>query len=204
LRVFVRLLIVVVVTTAAALATVGTTASQTVSFTADLTLATAQGSPGQEFVVATFNVPPEFQGLTCPTNFTSTNNVSTHPGNALILTSAGGSITLENVEDTANTSVPGSGNITLGPGLTVTMRLGPDGESSGGAAVGAFTCTPTTTTTAPPVCVAPNGQQFPVGSPECEVCISPSGQQFPIGSPECQITVSPAIVVRPQAVRFTG
>jgi hypothetical protein len=194
LRVFVRLLIVVALATAMLYATIGTTASQTgtgtVDFIATLTLATAKGPEGTKVVVATFDVPAEFQGQTCPTKFASQNNESTHEGNALILTSAGGEIVLENVEDVANSKTEGTGNITLGPKLTVTMVIGPDEESSGGIAVGAFTCQ------AP--CVDPTGNTFPAGSPECEpTCVDSTGNTFPVGSPECEpIVLSPA--------RFTG
>ena len=137
MRVFVRLLMVVALATAMLYATIGTTASQTgtgtVDFVATLTLATAKGPVGSEHVVATFDVPAEFQGQTCPTRFAPQNNESEHPGNDLILESAGGQIVLEDVEAIAGEVTQGSGNITLGPQLIVTMVLGSDANPAAGS-----------------------------------------------------------------------
>ena len=92
------------------------------------------GNEGQVRLLWTQPVDPADVGKDCDVVLVSTNNESTREGSDLILQSGSSSMLASNVEhDTAaHTFVD---RLTLGTTITVSVRLGPEGEYSGGSTV---------------------------------------------------------------------
>lgn len=91
-----------------------------------------RGDPGSQHLLATEPIAEEFQGRSCKLTATSQNQGSVHPDNDLIVASDGNQVVLENVERTPGATTVADGNLTLGPNVTVTLELGPDGVFSAG------------------------------------------------------------------------
>jgi hypothetical protein len=113
-----------------------------------------RGDPGEIFQVAFVNVDPGMVGWLCTGTAQTENNASAHPNNDFILASGGASAEIPNWEAASGEIVSLSGTLVLGESITVDLRLGDDGVSSGGVTI-ILTCAPpappeTTTTTAPP------------------------------------------------------
>ena len=89
--------------------------------------------PGSLVPLATAAVPADLTGRSCNLSVTVTNQESVHPGNALVITSGDTTVTVEKVEETANSVVTGTGVLTLGATVTVALQLGPEGLSSLGS-----------------------------------------------------------------------
>lgn len=90
----------------------------------------ASGSPGQEVTLTTRDVPSDLVGRTCEGSYGSTNNSSVHPNTDLVIRSGGTSVTIGDVEAAAGGTTTSSGPLTLGPTITVSVVLGPDGIAS--------------------------------------------------------------------------
>jgi len=148
-------------------------AGQSPSFGLDLPLTSADGAAGSVIELASVPVPSELVGQTCNATFESENNGSVREGSDLILSSGASSLELLNVERSTPLVLTTSGPLTLATALTVSVRLGPEGEFSGGGAASTVICAepPTTTTTIPPPPPPPDVCQYTV-SP---VRLPPSG-----------------------------
>ena len=112
-----------------------------------------RGDPGDVFVVHTESVDPALVGGTCSGTARTENNASEHPSNDLLIASGVDAMTIPDFEAVAGQVTSMTGPVTLGESITVSIRLGGDGISSGGLHI-AFSCTPqqpepTTTTTEP-------------------------------------------------------
>ncbi len=115
---------------------------------------------GVQTVLADVAVPSDLVGRTCTATYLDLNNTSRHPGNDLVLSTGDVSVTFAGVEDEPGQSTQASGNIVLGPSITVTLIMGPDTIFSADAelvvdcpdppATSTTTTTTTTTTTEAP------------------------------------------------------
>lgn len=103
---------------------------------------------GSITLLATTDVPPDLIGSSCVGVAKAINQPSVHPGNDLIIASGDGSIVLADVEREAGLTTTTEGVLTLGPTVTVSLRMGSDGVFSAGLIVSiGDECTPPTTTT---------------------------------------------------------
>lgn len=105
-----------------------------------------RAEPGSVHLMASAQVPPELQGVTCPVAAVAENESSVHPGNNLIVATDGDSIVLEDVERAAGAITVAEEELTFGATITVTLVLGEHGVFSGGMVV-RFCDVPVTTTT---------------------------------------------------------
>ena len=158
---FVRLAVL-----ASALALIGTSVAS--AFTVPPT--DLVGTEGEVHLLWTEPVAAEDVGKVCDIELTKENNQSVREGSDLILQSGTSTMVAENVEHEPGPATF-TGTLTLGTTITVSVRLGPEGEYSGGADVVDTTCaasvppvTPnpptevasgTTQTAATPVLVSP-------------------------------------------------
>lgn len=104
-------------------------------------------------VTARLEVPADLVGLSCTVTAVSTNNVSAHPGNDLVVQSWNGSadeVRIGDVEAESFTSATASGRLELGDWWQVFVDIGPDGVFSGGLTVVVSDCINQTTTTTQP------------------------------------------------------
>lgn len=124
----------------AAVATVGTGSSLLAqSFGDDIIVVPVdsvfRGPAGSVTLIASWPVPAEFQGAECEAEVEAVNQRSTHVDNDLLVTSGGVTVEVNDVESEAfgitNARLP----LTLGTSVEVSLRLGPDGVSSGGLLV---------------------------------------------------------------------
>ncbi len=101
-----------------------------------------RGDEGEIFEVAVQVVDPDLVGARCIAGTAQTEEGgSAHPNNDFIIASGGTSAEIEDFEAVSGATVAMSGAITLGESITVSLRLGPNGVSSGGLVI-ALTCTP--------------------------------------------------------------
>ena len=113
-----------------------------------------RGDEGDIIRVASVEVDPGMVGWLCTATAQTGNNASEHPDNDFILTSGGSSTEILDWEAVAGEITHSSGTLVLGESITVDLRLGPRGVSSGGVSI-VLTCSPppppetTTTTTVP-------------------------------------------------------
>ncbi len=112
-----------------------------------------RGDEGDILRVASVDVDPGMVGWRCTGTAQTENNASEHPDNDFILTSGSSSTEILDWEALAGEITNTSGTLVLGESITVDLRLGPRGVSSGGVRI-VLTCSPppppeTTTTTAP-------------------------------------------------------
>ena len=108
------------------------------SFVIDLE-GVATGAVGSVLQVASETVDPQFVGATCTVSGATENNSSVHPDNDLILTSGTTTAEVGDIEDIPGQVVTGSGPMTLGETIDVSLRFGPDGLTSAGIRL-TFTC----------------------------------------------------------------
>ncbi|MGI9584957.1 MAG: DUF7507 domain-containing protein [Acidimicrobiia bacterium] len=99
--------------------------------------------------LATENTPADLIGTMCISVAEARNQSSVHPGNDLIVSSGGESVTLEDVERSPGATTTAGGPLTLGPTVTISLEMGPDEVFSGGITVKILDCTPPTTTMPP-------------------------------------------------------
>lgn len=133
-----------------------------ISIPVDSILRAPQGSVT---LVASAQVPGEFQGVACIAEVEVDNQQSEHDGNDLIVASGGTSGMLENFETEAfgvrTVEIP----LTLGSTVDVSLRMGPDEISSGGVFI-TVDCTQTEPpTTEPPTTAPPTTTPPEVGTP---------------------------------------
>jgi uncharacterized repeat protein (TIGR01451 family) len=102
---------------------------------------------GSITLLSTTNTPPDLIGMTCIGIARATNQPSVHPGNDLIVASGDDSIVLEDVEREPGAVTTAEALLALGPSVTVSLRMGPDGIFSGGLVFSIGECAPPTTTT---------------------------------------------------------
>ena len=95
-------------------------------------------------------VPEQFVGQSCGAVAVSANQDSVHPGNDLVISSNGSSVTLLNVEGESGGNVEASGRLVLGSQILVSLVMGEDEVFSAGMNV-VIDCAAleTTTTTIP-------------------------------------------------------
>ncbi len=110
-----------------------------------------RGNSGDTTKLASLTVPLSLLGQTVSANAQTTNNTSVHPGTQLIVSSNSTSFTLDDIEGTPNKVTTGSGNLTLGSTVDVSVKLGPDGVFSGGGSVTLTVDCPTTPPVIPPI-----------------------------------------------------
>lgn len=104
--------------------------------------------PGSITELSEIDTPIEFIGATCEAAAVAQNGSSVHPNNDLLIESGGDVIVLADVERASGAVTESSGELTLGPIVKVSLRMGSDGIFSGGMAVvvGDTCSTPPTTT----------------------------------------------------------
>ncbi len=112
-----------------------------------------RGDEGDIIRVASVEVDLGMVGWLCTATAQTGNSDSEHPDNDFILTSGGSSTEILDWEAVAGEITHSSGTLVLGESITVDLRLGPRGLSSGGVRI-VLTCSPppppeTTTTTVP-------------------------------------------------------
>ena len=112
-----------------------------------------RGDEGDIIRVASVEVDPGMVGWLCTATAQTGNNESQNVDNDFILTSVGSSTEILDWEAVAGEITHSSGTLVLGESITVDLRLGPRGVSSGGVRI-VLTCSPppppeTTTTTVP-------------------------------------------------------
>ena len=123
-----------------------------------------RGEEGEVIEVASETVDPELVGATCLVELTDSNNESTHPNNDLIIATGGESFVAEDVETEANSTTIVDGDAVLGETVVVSIRLGPDGVSSGGLTL-TFDCEQAVA----PTSVAPTTTEAPAQLPQTAV-----------------------------------
>jgi hypothetical protein len=94
-----------------------------------------RGEPGTVHVLSTTPVAPEDVGRVCAVAAEGINNDSVHPNNDLIVRSNTGEVVLADVERAPNVRTVATDTHTVGPEITVAVRLGPDGVFSAGLVV---------------------------------------------------------------------
>ncbi len=102
---------------------------------------------GSITALATTDTPPDLIGMSCLGVATATNQPSVHPRNDLIVTSGDSSMVLKDVERAPGAITTAESLLSLGPIVTVSLRMGPDEVFSGGLVLTIDECTPPTTTT---------------------------------------------------------
>ena len=110
----------------------------------------ARGEPGDVIELVTVPVEADEVGLVCQLTVTGENNGSPHPNSDLIITSAGVSLVLPDVEATPDQITRGGGEIVLGDSVLIEVRLGSDRVFSGGLTLTSECAAPQPTTTVAP------------------------------------------------------
>jgi uncharacterized repeat protein (TIGR01451 family) len=105
---------------------------------------------GSTTVLATTDTPPDLIGMSCVGVAEAINQPSVHPGNDLIVASGDDSLVLKDVEREPNAVTTAEALLTLGPTVTVSLRMGSDEIFSGGIVFTIGECTPSVTTTTEP------------------------------------------------------
>ena len=133
-----------------------------------------RGAPGSIVEVASQEVEPFLQGTSCAIRVEVTNNPSVHPDSDLLISSGDDTVTLSDFESSPGVFSFAEGELVFGEVVTASVRLGPDGVTSGAISV-LFPCDqepptttaspgttpPPTTTTAPPTEVLPQTELPP-------------------------------------------
>ncbi|MCL1595300.1 MAG: hypothetical protein M3132_13205, partial [Actinomycetia bacterium] len=91
-----------------------------------------EAGEGTTTVLSTIDTPPDLIGLSCVGVAQAINQPSVHPGNDLIVASGDGSIVLKDVEREPGAVTTAETMLTLGPTMSVSVRMGPDEIFSGG------------------------------------------------------------------------
>lgn len=102
---------------------------------------------GSITVLDTTDTPPDLIGMSCVGDARAINQPSVHEGNDLIVASGDNSIVLEDVEREPGVVTTAEARLTLGPTVTVSLRMGSDEVFSGGLVFSIGECTPPATTT---------------------------------------------------------
>jgi len=108
-----------------------------------------RGEEDESFNLGTFDVPEEVVGQTCSVVADGNNNTSVHPESDIAVTSVN-TVMLLDVEGAPDKTTTANGQLELGPTVSFTLTLGPDGVYSAGFTVQLDCEPPPTTTTEPP------------------------------------------------------
>ena len=156
--------------------------------------------PFEQHILATQAVDPADQGKSCDVTVMGINQESVHPGNNLVISSNGSSVTAFDVEREANAITETAGTLVLGPVVTVELFLGPDHVFSAGlnVSIDCIQVGPEPPVVRPPV-VNPPVVNPPAVNPPAVTPPSPVSTGNPATA---DIAVAAASVVAP--ARFTG
>ena len=114
-----------------------------------------RGDAGSEHLL----IPAEHQGKECIATVGGANNESVHPDTNLIVRSGESTVELLDIDREPGAITEGTGPLTLGTEVTVSVVLGEDGVFSGGTVLSIECPMPeeptTTTTTTPPTSAPP-------------------------------------------------
>ena len=91
-----------------------------------------RGSVGSVHELASKDVDQKYQGMVCDVNATAENQGSVHPGNNIIVSSNGNSVTLADVERSGGVITHADGKLELGSKVEVSLKMGQDKVFSGG------------------------------------------------------------------------
>jgi hypothetical protein len=141
-------------------------AQTTEGFSFDLPHQVIRGETGTTHALGAFEVPSNLVGASCTFEAVADNNISVHPGNDVIMSSGGDSVTLPNIERAPGAVTPSNGSITLGDTINVTLFLGTDNGNGRGVYSGGFTVNVICTT-------QPSPSPTPSPSPEPSETESP-------------------------------
>jgi hypothetical protein len=101
----------------------------------------ATGEEGSVLELVNRPVDASLVGATCSVSGRTENNESVHPGNDIIIASGDSVAEVPNVEELENEIIAGTGTVTLGDSIIVSIRFGPDEVTSGGIFLD-FVCQP--------------------------------------------------------------
>jgi len=141
-------------------------AQTTEGFSFDLPHQVIRDDTGTTHALGAFDVPSNLVGASCTFEAVADNNISVHPGNDVIMSSGGDSVTLPNIERAPGAVTPSNGSITLGDTINVTLFLGTDNGNGRGVYSGGFTVNVSCTT-------QPSPSPTPSPSPEPSETESP-------------------------------
>jgi hypothetical protein len=114
-------------------------AQTTEEFSFDLPHQVIRDDTGTTHALETVDVPSNLVGASCTFEAVADNNISVHPGNDLIMSSGGDSVTLADVERAPGAVTPSNGSITLGDTINVALFLGTDNGNGRGVFSGGLT-----------------------------------------------------------------
>lgn len=134
-----RIQVALVVVVAATLAFVSPASAQDDTFTIAVEGIITGQAEGAIVEVANQAVAPALVGSTCTVTGASQNNGSVHPGNNLIIATGGSSTNVPGVEEVPGQVVAGTGSVTLGTDVVVSVEFGSSGATSGGVTL-TFDC----------------------------------------------------------------
>lgn len=164
-----------------------------------------RGDPGSEHELATVASDPEDVGLECDVAAEGVNNESPHPDTDLLVRSGDAEVVVPDVEREPGAVTEAADTITLGPDVSVFVRLGPDGIFSGGLVLTldcmsmetTTTTTSTTTTTVVETTTTTNSPTTTtVPSTTTSVPVVPAGETLPnTGSSSQGLVVAAAIML---------
>ena len=145
------------------------------------------GQEGDVVLVAGADVPAAYIGQTCQVLGQTENQESVHESNDLLIVTAGRTLTIANFENQGFITYDSGEVVELGSRIDVSVRLGPDGISSGGFRVmvncgddevsPSVPCVPTadapcpTTTTTTPACVPTPDAPCPTTTTTTPACV---------------------------------
>ena len=121
-------------------------AQTTETFSFDIPEQHIRATTGSTHDLGTFNVPAHLVGESCVVQSVADNNASVHTNNDFIVSSAGDSVTLSNVERGSGAVTTSVDELTLGTTVNVTLFLGNVANQNSGVFSGGFTINVTCTT----------------------------------------------------------
>jgi len=157
---------------------------------------------GSITLLATFDVPPDQQGLTCSADSVATNQQSVHPNNDLLVQTGGSTEVIPDVEAQPDGTSEIVAPVVLGETLTVSLRMGPDGVFSGGLVV-TVDCQPppTTTTTIATTTTIPTTTIATTTTIPTTTTVVPTTITVPTTAPST--AAAPTTAIRPVVVQST-
>ncbi len=155
-----------------------------------------RGEPGDVIEMATVPVEADEVGLVCQLTITGVNNGSPHPNSDLIITSAGATLVIADVEATADQTTRGGGEIVLGDSVLIEVRLGAHRVFSGGLTLTSECAQPQSTTT-----VAPTTTTTTTAAPTTQPPAEVLAETATVPAPLPQAKAEAATVAKPT---FTG
>jgi hypothetical protein len=165
-----------------------------VSLADDLTIPLTvgiSGTPGDVLPLGSTEVDASLVGRTCSVTYAGHNNESVHPGTDLYVSSGESQAVLSGVEDFAGKTTIGSSSLTLGPSVSVSVKVGSDGVASLGASL-TFMCTAPPNDSVPEETLAPTTTVPPTTS-------TTSTTSTTTTMPSTTTTTVPLLIVPPVA-----